>query len=448
MWGGGGGPMMGGPPPGAAGAMWGTAPGTQFAGIPPDMLAKVEKLFAKEPEYDLQDVPFTQVVDEHEKPFTLRQLLWPRRLPILGVLVLVAFEAFALQFGPRLVELAINNGIDVADPDFGYVAMLAGVYVGLLIAATLIGAVRTLWSGRIGEDILYGLRLRVFSHIQRLSLDFFTDEKAGRIMTRVTSDIEAIQVLFQQGLVNMWLQLCTLIVIVWQMFAMSTTLALYVVGFVVPVMTIITAWFRSESDHGYLAVRDWIAGLMSDLQENLSGTRVVAAHNRQPYNTVKHRNLVGEYRKANLYTGHIAGLYGPGSQFVGVLATGMVVLVGGHMVLDGTLSLGDVRRVHAVPHPTVRADPAAGAAVQHLPAGRRRDHQAPRAVPDDAVGAGEARRVRAAADRGRDHARGRHVRVLTRRAGARARRPHDRGRARRSRWSVPPARASRRSPSC
>ena len=108
----------------------------------------------------------------------------------------------------------------------------------------------------------------------------------------------------------------------WQLFAMSTTLALWVVLFVVPVMTIITAWFRTESDHGYLAVRDWIAGLMADLQENLSGTRVVAASNRQPYNRVKHANIVGEYRKANLYTGHIAGVYGPGSQLVGVLAQG------------------------------------------------------------------------------------------------------------------------------
>jgi len=329
-----------GPPPSAQGAMWGTTPGTQFAGIPPDMLEKVQQFFAKEPEYELHDVPFTQVVDEDEKPFSLRQLLWPKRLPILGVLILVAFEAFALQFGPRLVELAINNGIDVPDPDFGYVAGLAGIYVGLLIAATVVGAIRTMWSGRIGEDVLYGLRVRVFSHIQRLSLDYFTEEKAGRIMTRVTSDIEAIQVLFQQGLVNMWLQICTLGVIVWQLFAMSTELALWVVLFVVPVMTVITAWFRNESDHGYLAVRDWIAGLMADLQENLSGTRVVAASNRQPYNRVKHANLVGEYRKANLYTGHIAGLYGPGSQFVGVLAQGLVVLIGGNMVLDGDLSLG------------------------------------------------------------------------------------------------------------
>ncbi|HEX5586330.1 MAG TPA: ABC transporter ATP-binding protein [Acidimicrobiia bacterium] len=333
---GGGAPI--GPPPGQAQAMQGT--GSQFAGIPPEVLERVNQLTEHEGEYELEDVPFTQVIDENEKPFTLKQLLWPRRIPILGVLILVAIEAFCLQFGPRLVELAINNGINVADPDFGYVAAMAGIFVGLLVLATIIGSIRARWSGRIGEDLLYGLRVRVFAHIQRLSLDFFTDEKAGRIMTRVTSDIEAIQVLFQQGLVNMWLQVCTLVVIVWQLFAMSTTLALWVVGFSIPAMTLLTIWFRNESDHGYLAVRDWIAAVMSDLQENLSGTRVVAANNRQSYNNVKHRNIVGEYRKTNLYTAHIGAVYGPGSQLVGVLAQGVVLLVGGNMVINGSLSLG------------------------------------------------------------------------------------------------------------
>ncbi len=171
-----------------------------------------------EPEYELQDVPFTQVVDEDEKPFSLGALLWPKRWPILGVLILVAFEVFALQYGPRLDADAIDQGINPSPPgtptDFTIVWQLSLVYVGLLVAATVVGAIRTAWSGRIGEDVLYGLRNRVFSHIQRLSLDYFTDEKAGRIMTRATSDIEAIQVLFQQGLVNMWLQVCTLTVVV------------------------------------------------------------------------------------------------------------------------------------------------------------------------------------------------------------------------------------------
>ena len=134
MWGGGGGfgggPMMG-TAPGRRGAVWGTAPGTQFAGIPPEMVERVQSLLDREPEYQLQDVPFTQVVDETEKPFSLGRLLRPKRWPILGVLILVAFEAFALQYGPRLVADAIDQGINPQPPgtptNFTIVWQLAGV---------------------------------------------------------------------------------------------------------------------------------------------------------------------------------------------------------------------------------------------------------------------------------------------------------------------------------
>src|SRR5215472_86663 len=120
MWGGGGGWGGGGmglgAPPAAQGATWGTAPGQQFAGIPPDMVGKVEGLLSQEPDFELEDVPFTQVVDDNEKPFSLVGLLWPKRWPILGVLTLVMFEAFALQYGPRLVQKAIDEGINPQPP--------------------------------------------------------------------------------------------------------------------------------------------------------------------------------------------------------------------------------------------------------------------------------------------------------------------------------------------
>ena len=240
---------------------------------------------------------------------------------------------------------AVNEGIAPVvyggKGDFSVVLRDSLLYFALLIGAILIGALRTLWSGRVGEDLLYGLRVRVFSQIQRLSMDYFSGEKAGRIMTRVTSDVEAIQVLFQQGLVNMVLQVFTVVFVVWQLFSMNVTLALWVTLGVVPVLTILTWWFRSASDHGYLAVRDWIAAVIGDLAENLSGTRVVAAHNRQRYNVVKHDNIVGNYRAANMYTGNVAGVYGPGAQFVGVLGQALVLFIGGRMVIDGKLSLGD-----------------------------------------------------------------------------------------------------------
>ena len=343
MWGGGGGGGWfggGGGGGGQGGQHWsGTAPGVKFAGIPDELLDKVKSLDEREPEFPLRDVPFTQVFPDNQKPFTLSRFLWPRRWAILGVLVLVAIEAFCQQYGPRLIADATNEGI--IPKDFDAVVKYSLIYVGLLLLALGAGAWRTAWAGRIGEDLLYGLRVRVFSQIQRLSIDFFTDEKAGRIMTRVTSDVEAIQVLFQQGLINMVLQVFTVIFVIWQMFAMNVTLALWVTFGVVPLLALLTWWFRSASDYGYLAVRDWIAAVIADLAENLSGTRVVQAHNRQRYNVVKHNNIVGGYRKANMYTANVGGIYGPGAQFIGILGQALVLFIGGRMVIDNTLNIGD-----------------------------------------------------------------------------------------------------------
>jgi ATP-binding cassette subfamily B protein len=344
MFGGGGG-MFGGGGSGAGGQWNATGAATKFAGIPPEMEARVKFLVDKEPDFDLEHVPFTQVYDDDQKPFTLRRFLAPKRWAIAGVLALIAMEVFCQQYGPRLVANAVNEGIvpviEGGTGHFDVVVRNSIFYFLLLIGAILIGAARINWSGRIGEELLYRLRVRVFAQVQRLSLDYFTDEKAGRIMTRVTSDIEAIQVLFQQGLVNMVLQVFTVVFVVWQLFAMNVTLALWVTLGVVPLLTALTWWFRSSSDFGYLAVRDWIAAVIADLAENLSGTRVVAAHNRQRYNVVKHDNIVGSYRAASMYTGNVAGTYGPGAMGIGVLGQALVLLIGGRMVIDGKLSLGD-----------------------------------------------------------------------------------------------------------
>ena len=339
-WGGGGGGFFGGGG-GMGRGQWNmSAPGLPFAGVPPDMVAAVERLTNKEPEFELRDVPFTNQVDEHQPPFTLRRFLAPKRAAIAVVMVMVGFEVVAQQLGPRLAQMGIDRG--VIPRKFHVVLMLALIYLGAVTIGACISALRTAWSGRIGEDLLYGLRVRIFGHIEKQSIDFFTDEKAGRIMTRVTSDVEALQILFQQGLINMLIQLGTLVFVITQLFSMNVRLASFVTFGVLPVLTVLTLWFRRESDHGYLAVRDWIAAVLSDLQENLSGTRIVTAHNRQRFNTVKHRNVVGEYRNSNLYTGHVAGIYGPAAQFVGVLAQGLVLLVGGRMVLRDQLSVGEL----------------------------------------------------------------------------------------------------------
>ena len=172
-------------------------------------------------------------------------------------------------------------------------------------------------TGRLAAWVMNDLRVKVFAHLQRLSLDFFTDEKAGVIMTRMTSDIENLQQLLQDGLAQFAIQGLTMVVITVILFTTNVRLALITVVLIVPVLTAMSLWFRAASERGYDRVRDGIANVLADLSESLHGVRIVTAHNRQRHNVVHHRNVVGDYRDANNYTAQINAIYGPGTQLLG-----------------------------------------------------------------------------------------------------------------------------------
>jgi ATP-binding cassette, subfamily B, bacterial len=195
-------------------------------------------------------------------------------------------------------------------------------------------------TGRLAGWVMNDLRIKVFTQLQRLSLDYFTDEKAGVIMTRMTSDIENLQQLLQDGMSQLALQLLTMVVIAIVLFTLNVTLALLTLVLVVPVLTAMSLWFRSASERAYDKVRDGIADVMADLSENLHGVRVVTANNRQEHNIIHHRNVVGSYRDANNATAKINAIYGPGSQLLGVLGQAVLLGVGGIMVWHNELTPG------------------------------------------------------------------------------------------------------------
>jgi ATP-binding cassette subfamily B protein len=186
------------------------------------------------------------------------------------------------------------------------------------------------------------MRILVFAHLQRLSLDFYTEEKVGRLLSRMTSDIDAHTLLFQEGLVNLAAQGLTLVVIGTILFILNPLLAAITLLAVVPLMLLMTLWFRSASDRGYTAVRDRIAEVLADLQESLAGIRLVTAHNRRRHNVVAHDNIVGSYRDANNYTAKIGAVYGPSTEAVGIGAQALVLAIGGALALDGRVSVGEL----------------------------------------------------------------------------------------------------------
>ena len=309
-----------------------------FGGIPPEMQAAVEVLERDEPEPKKTDVAWDPSRPAWKGTFSIGSLLATAKPAMFGIFVLIAFETLGQQVGPKLFQYGIDHG--VAKNDFGVVRNCAFLYLGAVAVAIAASAARIAWGGRVGERILYKLRVAVFTHLQRLGLDFYTREASGVVMTRMTSDIEALQMLFQEGLASLLVQVLTLVIATAFLLTMSVKLTLILLLGILPVLTILTWWFRSASDRGYLLARNRVATLLGDLQENLSGMRVVTAYNRQKRNYARHRTLAGQYNDANLYTAKVMASYQPSTEALGVLAQGGLILIGGHMVRNGDLSIG------------------------------------------------------------------------------------------------------------
>ncbi|MBK5224314.1 MAG: ABC transporter ATP-binding protein [Acidimicrobiia bacterium] len=340
--------MMGGAGAGGGGAFaaargGAAASGLPFAGIPPELQAKVDDLLATEPDTETPEVPFSHS-DYDRRRLRLRTLLAPHWLALVGALGLVAVETVAMQAGPALTQIGIDDGIGFggAEGDKRVLVVVSAIYLLSIVVNIGAGRARVAWSGRVGERLMYSLRVRVFSHLQRLDVGFFTEEKAGRLMSRMTSDIESLTQLFHEGLIQMVVQGLTLIVVVTFLFTYDVRLAVITLLIIVPFMLVMTLWFRSASDRGYAAVRDRIADVLAHLQESLSGVRIVTAHNRQRQNIAEHRNIAGTYREANDYTAKVGAVYGGGTEVVGIAGQAMILLIGGRMVLDGDLDPGEL----------------------------------------------------------------------------------------------------------
>ncbi len=337
-WGGGGfGGGLGGAPGGFGRP---AAPGLPFAGIPSELQDGVDLLLKSEPEYAEPDIVFNQNGSEDElKRLSLWRLLtkYPGMLALAGVLV-VAISVFA-QTGPKLTEIAINDGL-YPHKDFGIVALMAFLYLVFIVITSLAQRAQVKVTGRIAAWVMNDLRVKVFAHLQRLSLSFFTEEKAGVVMSRMTSDIENLQQLLQDGLSQLAIQALTMVVITVILFTTNVELAAITVLLIIPALVLMSLWFKRASERGYDRVRDGIANVLADLSESLHGVRIVTAHNRQRQNVIHHRNVVGDYRAANNVTARVNASYAGGTQLLGVLGQAALLAIGGDMVLHHTLSIG------------------------------------------------------------------------------------------------------------
>jgi ATP-binding cassette, subfamily B, bacterial len=315
--------------------------GLPFGGIPTELRALAEEILVTEKPHAPSAIAFSQRPSSAERQrISLPSLLRDRLGFFVGSTALVLLIALVGQIGPALVGYAIDHGMSGAHRSLTVVLWCALIYLGAAGLSVGLQRAQASVSGRLASWVMHDLRVRLFTHFQRLGLDFFTEEKAGVLMSRLTSDVENLQQLLQDGIATFALQGLTMVIITAVLFATNVALAAWTVLLVVPLLVILTIWFHLASERGYLRSRDALASVLGDLSESLYGIRVVTASNRQRHNIVHHRNVVGDYRAANMYTGEIMSIYGPVTTMIGILAQALLIGLGGDMVLQHRLSLG------------------------------------------------------------------------------------------------------------
>ena len=335
--------MMGPPGGGAFGGPSATqssaSAGLPFAGVPSEMQDGASEILKKEPVHPEPEFTFHRLALRKSR-LNLRSLFENRRIAALCGLLFLAVETITALMGPVLTQQGIDNGVMEQDRTALYRAVTLFGLIIVVNAAT--SFLRQRWNGKLGEDIMYDVRLELFSHFQRMGLDWYTSEKSGALLSRMTSDVEALTLLVNEGFVNLVIQALTISVVTFVLFSYNPVLAVLLLGLVLPPLVVMTLWFRAVSERGYADVRDRIAVVLADLSENLAGVRVIAALNRRRQNAESHRNVVGAYLDANLYTARAGAIYGPVTEGIGIAAQAIVLLVGGWMVVDGSLQVGEL----------------------------------------------------------------------------------------------------------
>ncbi|MGE5289328.1 MAG: ABC transporter ATP-binding protein [Micromonosporaceae bacterium] len=321
----------GGPAGHAAGGHW----GGMLASVPPtpELLAQVDAL---PPARDAPGVDreFARAPDPR---FTLRRLLRPFMLALVAGLVLDGLDALAGIALPALVRGGIDNGVQAKA--FHAIVLVSVAGLAIVLADWLISAGETLVVGRNGERLLYTLRVKIFAHLQRLGLDFYERELSGRIMTRMTTDVDALATFLQTGLISMVSSVLSFFGIMIALLVINLKLGLLVAS-VMPVMIVATLIYRSKSSRAYQDAREKVSAVNADLQENVAGMRVTQAYRREGRNRTRFAGRSDAYRVSRLRAQRYIALYFPFVQMLSTVAGALVLVVATGEVQRGTLTAG------------------------------------------------------------------------------------------------------------
>ncbi|MGW1658794.1 ABC transporter ATP-binding protein [Streptomyces atratus] len=308
---------------------------TGAAGMPatPELLAQVEAL---PPATDTPDIDEARAV-RAEESYGLRRLLRGFGLPLLASLALVAVDAGAGLLLPVLIRHGIDQGVSQLALGAVWAASALALVVVLVQWAAQIGETRM--TGRTGERVLYSLRLKIFAQLQRLGLDYYERELTGRIMTRMTTDVDALSTFLQTGLVTAFVSVVTFFGIMVALLVLDVQLALVVFA-TLPALVIGTFFFRRKSVKAYELARERISVVNADLQESVSGLRIVQAFRRERDGADRFAGRSDHYREARVRGQWLISVYFPFVQLLSSVAAAAVLIVGAGRVDNGTLTTG------------------------------------------------------------------------------------------------------------
>jgi ATP-binding cassette, subfamily B, bacterial len=271
----------------------------------------------------------------------LGDLLRPHRRAVIATISLIVVQSLAALAGPWLVGIAIDTGLPPllhahdAAPLLAIAAAFA-VAVGVQAVTTRMFVTMT---GQVGQKVVLELRRRLFAHFLSLEVAFHEDYTSGRVISRQTSDIEAISDLFEEGLDSLIAAILTLLLVGTGMLLLDWKLGLVVLAGFIP-LTWLTAWFRRESAGAYRRTREAIALVIVHFVETFGGIRAVQAFRREERNSDIFSGLGEDYAEASTHASRLIAIYGPSISLVGNIITGVVLGYGGLLAIEGNLKVG------------------------------------------------------------------------------------------------------------
>jgi ATP-binding cassette subfamily B multidrug efflux pump len=265
--------------------------------------------------------------------------LWPYRLHVAVALASIICASVLQLAQPYLMKLAIDRHIATGNLDG--LDGIALAFLAILLGSFVLEYIQTWVLQMTGQRIMFDMRMQIYGHLQRLDLQFYDRNPVGRLMTRVTTDVDVLNDLFTAGVVSIFGDIFTLLGIMIVLVVMDWRLALLAFS-VLPLIVLVTQWFRKHVRESYRTVRIWIARINAFLQEHITGMATVQLFRREGRSYSQFDGINRQHRDANVESIFYYAVFYPAIEIIGALAAALLIWFGGGWTLQGTLTLGSL----------------------------------------------------------------------------------------------------------